>query len=151
MARDPLRVLQMIRQREVDQSRQVLATCLKAEAAANAVIQSIDDAIVRENGVADRPSEHRRNSDMVAAWLRRMRLQRSAAGVALTEAERQTAAARAELAAARSAARSVERLIEERTMLAREEADRQEQHALDDIARGGLAARRMEKHDRSDP
>ena len=53
MARDPLKVLSVVRQRAVDQQRQALAICLKAEAAAEDRIRMLDAAVVRDQALAE--------------------------------------------------------------------------------------------------
>lgn len=142
MARDPLGVLLTVRQRAVDQSRQALATCLAAETAAMAAIRSIDGAIEREREAADRRPDDHRGTEMLSAWLGRMRDQRRGAVAALAAAEGQTAAARAVLSAARASAQAVQRTIAERAALAHAEAAKREQHTLDDISRAQYVARR---------
>lgn len=142
MARDPLNVLLTVRQRTVDQSRQALATCLKAETAAVAAIRAMDAAVERERAAADRDAEDHRDTEMRSVWMERIRAQRVAAVANLAAAERQTAAARAVLSAARSAAQAVQRTIAERAVLALAEAEKRAQHALDDISRSRYVAQR---------
>ncbi len=141
MARDPLGVLLTVRQRTVDQARQALAICLKVETAAIEAIRAIDSAIGQEQAVADRFPEHHRGTDVVAAWLGRVRAERAQAVAKLAAAEIQSATARAVLVAARSAAQAVQRTIAERAIVARGEAEKRDQHVLDDIARARRAAR----------
>jgi flagellar biosynthesis chaperone FliJ len=135
MAADPLQVLLTIRQRGVDQARQVLAVCLNAETAAMAAIEALENAQRREREVADSQAEHHRGTNMFATWSGQMRVRQSAARAVLGNAETATTSARVGLTETRSAARAVERLIEERAIVARVEAAKREQHALDDIAR----------------
>lgn len=144
MGRDPLGILLTVRQRTVDQSRQALATCLKVETAAMEAIRAIDNAIGQELAVADRFPEQHRGTDVVAAWLGRVRGERTQAVAKLAAAEIQTAAARAVVLAARSAAQAVQRTIAERAVVARAEAEKRDQHVLDDIARARHAARDAE-------
>jgi len=150
MAREPMDVLLTIRQRSVDQARQALAVRLQAETLASAAAGAIDDAILQERRAADRGPRDQQGVEMLAAWLQRMRPRRAAAHHMLSTAAAQTAAARAELAAARSAARAVERLLEERAAAAQVEAEKREQHALDDVARTRHVAQRAEFSTRPD-
>jgi flagellar biosynthesis chaperone FliJ len=135
VAVDQLQVLLTIRQRSVDHARQVLAACLIAETAAMAAIDALEDAQRQERDVAHQQAEHHRATNMYAAWSGRMRVRQATARAALGDAEVKTTSARGVLAETRSAARAVERLIEERAVAARIEAARREQHALDDVTR----------------
>jgi hypothetical protein len=109
--------------------------CLKAEATASEAIRSIDEAVDRERALADH-SPRETSMEMFVIWLERARAERLAAVASLASAEAQTATARAVVAAARSAARVVEYTIEERADVARAEAEKRDQHAMDDISRG---------------
>ena len=135
-------MLLTVRQRTVDQSRQALATCLKAETAAVAAIRAIDAAVERERAAADRDAKDYCDTEMRSVWMQRVRAQRMAAVATLAAAERQTAAARAVLSAARSAAQAVQQAIAERAVLALAEAEKRAQHGLDDIARSRYVAQR---------
>ena len=136
MARDQMDVLLTIRRRAVDKSRQALAGCLKVEAAALEAVRAIDAAVMRERAFADRFPEQPHRMEVFALWSERVAAERLGAAAALAYGESQTVAARAVLASARSAARAVERTIEERAALARAEAEKRDQHAMDDITRG---------------
>jgi hypothetical protein len=136
MARDQMDVLLTIRRRAVDKSRQALAGCLKVEAAALEAVRAIDAAVMRERAFADRFPEQPHRMEVFALWSERVAAERPGAVAALAYGESQTVAARAVLASARSAARAVERTIEERAALARAEAEKRDQHARDDITRG---------------
>ena len=144
MARHPLNILLIVRQRGVDQQCQAFATCLKLETTAMEAVRALDDAAQREREAADRHPEHHGGMDMLATWLRRMRADRVRGSAALAAAQGQTALSRAALAAARSAAQVVEKLIEDRAAEARAKAEAREQHALDDIARSQHLARGVE-------
>jgi hypothetical protein len=136
VGRDKMDVLLTIRKRAIDQSRQVLAGYLKSEADAREAIRAIDLSIPRERELADRFPERADGMAIFGAWLERVRVQRRAAVMGLTAAEQRTAVARAELAEARSAARAVERTIEDRKAVAQAEAEKRDQHVMDDITRG---------------
>ena len=73
---------------------------------------------------------------MFVLWLERARAERLAGVAALASAEAQTAAARGVVAAARSAARVVEYTIDERAAVAQSQAEKRDQHAMDEISRG---------------
>jgi flagellar export protein FliJ len=150
VARDPLDVLLRVRQRAVDQSRQDLATCLKVETASMEAVRAIDEAVPREGAFADRFPEHPDGMEIFAGWLKRIRASRLGAMAALVAAEHRTAAARSALAAARSAARAVEQTIEERMAVVQTEAEKRDQHAMDDITRGQRAARDREADKREE-
>jgi hypothetical protein len=136
MARDKMDVLLTIRRRAIDKSRQTLARCLRVEAAAFEALRAIDDAVLRERALADRFPELPHGMEVFARWSERVGAERLGAAAALADGEAQSAAARAVLASARSAARAVERTIEERTAVALAEAEKRDQHAMDDITRG---------------
>jgi len=148
MARDPLRVLLTVRQQTADQARQALAECLKLEAALVDAIRAIDQAAQRELQEAERSWHRGGMPDLFAAWRKRAQLDRRAAVAALAAAESRTAEARAVLASARSGARVVEQLIEQRAAAARATAAEREQHALDDIARARRPTRRVDEEQR---
>jgi hypothetical protein len=141
MARDKMEVLLTIRRRAIDKSHQALARCLTVEAAASEALRAIDDAVLRERALADRFPELSHGMEVFAHWSVRVSAERLGAVAALADGEAQSAAARAVLASARSAARAVERTIEERTAVARAEAEKRDQHAMDDITRGRHIAR----------
>jgi flagellar biosynthesis chaperone FliJ len=137
MARDPLAVLLVLRQRFVDQQRQALAACLVAETAAGNTVRLLDAAMERDRDVADGVPEHLQFRDIFIATRQHLRGQRETAVTCLAGARNRSDQARENLAGARLAAEAVERLIKERTLAARAEADRRAQHELDDIARAG--------------
>jgi hypothetical protein len=143
MVRDKMDVLLTIRKRTIDQSRQVLAGCLRSEADVRETIHAIDLSIPRERALADRFPERADGMEIFGDWLKRVRVHRLAAVMELTAAEKRSAAARAELAEARSAARAVERTIEDRRAVAEAEAAKRDQHAMDDITGGRRAMLRL--------
>jgi hypothetical protein len=139
MGWDKMDVLLTIRRRTIDQSRQALAGYLRSEADAREVIRAIDVSIPRERALADHFPERPDGMQIFGAWLERARARRLAGMIELTAAEKRTAQARSELAEARSAARAVERTIEDRKAAAQGEAEKRDQHAMDDITRGRRA------------
>jgi flagellar biosynthesis chaperone FliJ len=136
MARDPLKVLSVVRQRAVDQRRQALAACLTAEAAAEDRIRRLEEAVRHDQARADAAPDPMLFHDIFIATRRHWRTEQQVSRVALAEAGRQAEEARGALATARLAAEAVDRLIAERTAAAQAEADRRAQHVLDDVARG---------------
>ena len=135
MARDPLIVLLAVRRRSVDHQRQALAACLVAEAAAADRIRSLDEAMARDRDLTDESPDHLQFRDIFLATRRHLLAEGRTAFAALAEAGSHSAEARGHFATARLAAEAVERLIAERRLAARAEADRRSQHELDDIAR----------------
>jgi hypothetical protein len=135
MARDPLKILSVVRQRAVDRQRQALAACLKAEAAVENRIRLLDAAVLKDEAVAAIVPDPLLFRDIFIATRQHLRTEQQVSRMALTDAERQTDTARGHLAGARLAAEAVDRLIAERAATACAEADRRAQHVLDDIAR----------------
>lgn len=80
--------------------------------------------------------------EMISKHQTAVREERRAAMAALTAAETVSAGARIVVTGARMAAEAVEQLIEERDAAILAEAERREQHVLDDIVRAGRTARR---------
>lgn len=135
MARDTLARLHTLRQRVADRAMQALAACLDAETAAAAAFAAIENAIPIERARVDAAADAPPAMETYARWAAAARSRHTAAVAAITQAQRETAGARARLAEARSEARAVEELIAVRAARAREVADRREAHTLDDIAR----------------
>jgi flagellar export protein FliJ len=135
MARDPLGMLRTVRRHAVEQARHALAACLRTETAAADRLHTIDQAAERDRVANRSVTEAHRFIDMFALRLQASATERLAAEAALTAARASAAEARAELVAARTAAESVETLITERADAAETDANRREQHALDDMAR----------------
>jgi len=136
MARDPLKVLSAVRQRAADRQRQALAACLRAEAAIEDRIRTLEEAVRQDQVLAGTAPDAPLFHDIFIATRQHWRAEQQVSQTALAEAGRQADQARAALAAARLAAEAVDRLIDERTTAAHAEADRRAQHVLDDIARG---------------
>jgi flagellar export protein FliJ len=135
MARDPIRILQMVRRLAVEQARHVLATCMAGEATAADRVHAIDEAARRDRQASEAVAEAYHFIDMFALRVQQAQVDRDAAEAALTQAQAASADARAVLVTARTAAESVETLIGERAEAAASDAGRREQHALDDMAR----------------
>jgi flagellar biosynthesis chaperone FliJ len=136
MARDRLKTLSVVRQHAVDQRRQALAACLRAEAAAEERILMLDEALHRDQALAETLPDQMLFRDIFLATRQHLQAEQQVTRTVLADAGQQTDEARTGLASARLAAEAVERLIAERASAARAEADLRAQHVLDDIARG---------------
>jgi hypothetical protein len=135
VARDPLRILRAVRQREVEQARQALASCLRAEAASADRVAAIDDAIRLDREANQDVAGTNRFADMFSLRLVSLQANRRGAVADWAAAQDRSAAARAAVVIARTAAESVDTLIGERLAEAGIEAAKREQHVLDDISR----------------
>jgi hypothetical protein len=141
MARDPLRVLQAIRRRLVEQARYALGECLKAEAAVADRIAVLDDAVRRDREASEAWQEAHRFLEMSAIRVESTRAERQAIAAELAAAAAHSAEARRVVTDARTAAEAVETLIGERAAASQAEGIRREQHVLDDIGRALRAVR----------
>jgi hypothetical protein len=135
MARDSIRILRAVRRRSVEQARYALAACLTAEAQAAAAVQAVADAARRDRAAHPAVEYSHQFLEMFVRRLRVSDAKRLAAEAALTTAQARSAEARAAVVAARMAAEVVEALSVERAVADELEANRREQHALDDMAR----------------
>jgi hypothetical protein len=125
----------LLRQRRValDQARLDLAASLEAETAAAARVRCIAESIERETELAGRLDAGDAAVDLFAAWLRRVRVEETAAATVLQHAEQQTHEARAVLAACRGAVLVAEEAIRALVETERRAAERAEQHLIDEI------------------
>lgn len=135
MARDPMHMLLAVRRHAVEQARHALAACQRAESAIADRLRAIDEAADRDRVAGRALAEGHRFIDMFALHVQASAAERQGVESALAAARDATGDARAALVAARTAAESVETLITERADAAAAEAQRREQHALDDMAR----------------
>jgi flagellar export protein FliJ len=135
MARDPLRMLRTVRRHAVEQARHALAACLSREAAAAEQVRAIDEARERDRAAGCQVEEAHQFIDMFTLRLQVGAAERDAAETALSAVRAAAGEARSALVAARMAAESVETLVAERADAAEADANRREQHALDDMAR----------------
>lgn len=142
MARDPLRILLSVRRRSVEQARYALGACLAAEAEVAGKIVSLDDAAARDLETGRAWQEARQFMEMAAIRLAATHAERQAILAELAAAEDRSARARDVATAERAAAEAVEQLIQQRKAADQAEADRREQHVLDDIARSTVRRRR---------
>ncbi len=95
MTRDPLEALLRLRRIAVDEARRDLAECLRVESEAAAAVAAIEAAIEQETEVATSLAAGDAEVEAFAAWLRRIRPKQRAALEAETQAEAETARARA--------------------------------------------------------
>jgi flagellar export protein FliJ len=138
MARDPLQILLSMRRRSVEQARYALGACLATEARVTDRIRSLDDTVRRDRETVRAWQDSHQFLEMSTVRLEAMLAQRRTMLAELAMAEARSAQARGVVAAARTAAEAVEQLMGERAVANRAEADKREQHVLDDIARGRL-------------
>jgi flagellar export protein FliJ len=134
MTRDPLESLMRLRRLAVDQARRGLADCLRIEEETMHAVAIIEAAIERETEAASDLAADDADVEAFAAWLRRIRPKQHAAHLAEDEAEAETAQARVVLAAARTAVEAAEEMLAKHDAARQAEAERQEQHALDEVA-----------------
>jgi flagellar biosynthesis chaperone FliJ len=137
MARNPLMILRTVRQREVEQARQALAVCLQAEAEATATVDALSEAAKLDRSASERLTDAFGFLQMFANRLDSLRTQQIAAELSLTTAQTRVSEARSVVAAARTRAEVLEQLVAERNAARAAELERQAQHVMDDIARGG--------------
>ena len=135
MARDPLQMLLRVRRHTVEQARLALAACRAAEVAAAGRVRAIDEAALRDRAAGPMLPEGHLFLDSFARRLEASATERQEAEAALAGLQAETAAARAVLVEARTAAEAVETLLGEREEAATVQQQRREQHALDDMAR----------------
>jgi flagellar biosynthesis chaperone FliJ len=135
MAADSIRILRAVRRRSVEEARHALGACLTAEAQAVDAVQAIVDKARRDRAAHQTVEESHQFLEM---FLRRSGVaeaERVSAEAALTAARARSDAARIAVVAAQTAAEAVETLIAERALSDEEDANRREQHTLDDMAR----------------
>jgi flagellar biosynthesis chaperone FliJ len=140
MARDTLSILRTVRQRAVEQARQVLATCLSAEAEAAAAVDTLVQAAKRDREVALGLDGHE-FLDVFANRMDALRAQQIAAATILKTAQDDVSEALALVVAARTQAEALEQLSAQRKAAHDAEQERKAQHVLDDMARGRNVAR----------
>jgi hypothetical protein len=141
MARDPLVALSRLRGIALDAARRALAARLGEQDAA--AMRSADLAATRTRELAAQAGhpENALLSDYYAAWLKHSQAARQAAQAALGTAAQASAAARVTVNEERTALRALEAAMAQAREQRRQEADRQEQRALDEAA--GSRARRQ--------
>jgi hypothetical protein len=135
MARDPMRVLHAVRLRDIEAARHALAACLLVETGVLERIRTIGDTVQRDRAAYSTMQEAHRFQEMFMLRQRTVEAERQAAEGELAAVRIRTAAARAAVVEARTAAEAVETLMTDRQAAAGLEAARREQHTLDDMAR----------------
>jgi hypothetical protein len=118
-----------------------LAACLAEETAAADRIRVLDEDRRQDHVIHGSWPDAHHFQEISASHLEAIRARRQTAAASLLAAESGSSEARGVVTAARAAAEAVEQLINERDAHNRAEADRQQQHAVDDIARSGRATR----------
>lgn len=133
MRDDAIRALLRLRQIAQDEARLLLSGCLERESATAGRVRVIERAIQTETEHASSLDGSDATVETFAVWLRRARADLADATGALQEAEAQTHEARAVLNASRSAVEAVEAELRRREVAQQVDADRREQHALDEV------------------
>jgi hypothetical protein len=141
MARDPIRLLHMVRLRSVEEARHALAASLKAEDEATARLQAIEDGVRRDRAAHQMVADPHLFQDMFALRMYVAQAEQQMAQANLVAVQLGSAAARAAVVVARTEAEGVATLIAERAAAAEAAANRAEQHALDDMARTRFESR----------
>lgn len=131
-----------VRRRSVEQARYALGACLAAESAVADKITALDDTAARDREAGRGWQDSLRFVEMEAIRLAAMQMERRAVLADLAAAEGRSGQARGIVAAERAAAEAVDQLIQERQAASQVEANRREQHVLDDITRFAARQRR---------
>lgn len=142
MGRDPLLILLKLRMQAVDHARRQVAACMEGEQRILTHLESIDEAYRLDQAARGTMTEPWRHEDMFSASRRRHAERKQVLENELRAAKTRSEAARHGLSMARRAAEAVERLAELRRSEAQEEANRRQQHALDDVTRALWLRRR---------
>jgi hypothetical protein len=142
MARDPLLVLRTLRQRAVEQARQGLAACLKAEAEAAAKLEALDEAMRRDLQAGREMPDGHQFLQVFANRRGAFRAHRIDAAAGLAAAQTLAAQARLLVVKERTDAEAVEQLITEQKAAHWDDAERKAQHEMDDVARAAHTVRR---------
>jgi flagellar export protein FliJ len=135
MKRDPLAAVLRLRRLAMDEASRDFAECLRGEAQAEQAVMAVEAAIERETEIASSLEASDAVVEAFGAWLKRARKDLRGAQAVREQSESETARARAALAVARAALKATEHLIAEQVAAAAAEADRKEQHNLDDMGR----------------
>lgn len=134
-ARDPVAALLRVRKLALEGAQRDLASCLRAEAAAEERERRARHAVAQEAAAAARLAADDTQVEAFAAWLP---VGRQAVAEAEEDAGRvraETACARAALSAARSAARAAEELLAQRAAERASEDARKAQAEIDGLPR----------------
>ncbi len=128
---DPLETVARLRRLALDEAKEALATCLRAEAEAAGALAALHAAIAAETSAAIAGADDRA-VDAFGVWLRRTTDERAVAEAALARAEARTAEARAVLAASRGNKQAVQDLLLRRATDQAARESRGEQAVLDE-------------------
>ncbi|WP_428377472.1 hypothetical protein [Lichenicoccus sp.] len=134
MSRDPLTTLLRIRATALDEAKQHVAHALAREHAAGLRLADEEAALARETAAALSPAEDDARVDAFARWLPVGRRAIAAALATQQAANATVDHARAVLTLSRAAHRSVETLIEKRSVALDLEAGLRLQREFDDLA-----------------
>ncbi len=134
MARNPLPPLLRLRSLARDAALRDLAATLRAEADAAQAVAVLEVAIARETDAAAALTGDDAVVEAFGRWLRSAHQHLAAATAVREDASAEVDLARAVLAAARSAARAAEELLDAQDAAARAHAARGDQRTLDDLA-----------------
>ncbi|MGE0415639.1 MAG: flagellar FliJ family protein [Acetobacteraceae bacterium] len=134
MPDDQMRVLLRLRRLAVDEASRQLAECLRVEADAGADVRDLDREVERQRLAASSLEFGDAEVEAFARWLRGARQRREVLVETLNTAEARASEARAVVAAARSAARAVESVIDQRDAEQRMTLARAEQRVVDEVA-----------------
>jgi hypothetical protein len=128
-----LKTLHRLKRLATDQARRDLASTLAIEHAAEARLEAARAAMAQEAAAFVADAGHPL-AGAYAAWLPAAQARGAAAAAAVRAAEAEVVLARGLLADARSAARSVEFIVDERAEAARRDRLRRDQAGADDLA-----------------
>jgi len=134
MKPDSLQQLARVRRITLDQALQSLAERLRRDAEAEQSVQAIEAAIVRETERAGELDASDAVVEAFGTWFSRIRKDLHQAIASREHAQAETARARALVAAAQSALEAVTTEKERRDEAASRQAQRREQHELDEFA-----------------
>ena len=132
MNRDSLLTLLRLRRQAFDESSRHLAACLGEETAATAAIRQQAAEMERQRQVAEAVDTADMDVEAFGAWFRKARERLDELSAAQERAVVETARARAQLTAARSASEAAEIMLREAELADAAEVARREQMQIDD-------------------
>ncbi len=136
MPRDPLDTLARVRRMSHEEALAALALVLQAEEEADGLAKQAERTIAAETFAAGALDGDDGVVEAFAAWLPGARQRAALARGACERAQADVSRARAVLAMTRAGVEAVATLLDEQASRRAAVAARQEQHALDDAARG---------------
>jgi len=140
MPRDPLDILARVRRMSHEEALAALALVLQAEEEADDLAKQAERTIAAETFAAGALDGDDGVVEAFAAWLPGARQRAAQARGACERAQADVSRARAVLAMTRAGVEAVATLLDEQASRRAAAAARQEQHALDDAARGRTGA-----------